>query len=66
MRRYTKLKEIGPRRWTDRIRPNQKSFHLQCCDCSLIHELRFFVVDGEVEFDLRQKPRLTAVARRRQ
>ena len=62
--RLPKLHEFGPARWTKRVRVNPKSFHLQCCDCALIHEFQFYVVGGEVEFKLRQKPRMTAAARR--
>jgi hypothetical protein len=63
MRRLPTLHEHGPRNWTKRVRPTPKSYHLQCCDCALVHEFQFFVVDGQVEFRLRQKPRLTARVR---
>jgi hypothetical protein len=32
------------------IRPQKRKFREMCCDCHLVHDLDFPIVDGEVEF----------------
>jgi len=35
-----------------------------CCDCHLVHDLDFRIVDGEVEFRATRNNRATSAARR--
>jgi hypothetical protein len=47
------------------IRPQKRRFREMCCDCCLVHDLDFRIVDGEVEFRARRNNRATSAARRR-
>jgi hypothetical protein len=50
--------------WTDWIRPAQ-GYRMGCCDCGLVHELEFRVVNvDDVEFRARRNSRSTAAKRR--
>lgn len=51
--------------WTGWIRPAQ-GYRMGCCDCGLVHELEFQVVNvDDVEFRARRDARATAGKRRR-
>lgn len=52
------------------IQPRHKKFYLVCCDCGLVHRMRFRIVkrrsDGRrrVQFTATRAPRLTARLRK--
>ena len=48
------------------IRPVSRGFREQCCDCGLVHDIDFRIVDGKhVEFKIRKvNKRATAAVRR--
>lgn len=47
------------------VSPRHRGFKLQCCDCGLVHTWEFRVVDGAVQFRLKQDARASAGVRRR-
>jgi len=50
--------------WTDWVRPQMAGYKLGCCDCGLVHEMDFRVMDDAVEFRARRNERATAAKRR--
>jgi hypothetical protein len=44
--------------------PTMHGHYDQCCDCGLVHEIKFKVEDGVVKFQVWRRPKLTAAARR--
>jgi hypothetical protein len=50
--------------WTPWIQP-LPSYRIACCDCGLVHELRFRVVRGQVQYQARRHVRATAARRRK-
>jgi hypothetical protein len=55
-------KHIEDGQW---VRPQHEGFRLACCDCGLVHELNFRVVDGAVEVQAIREPRATRGLRKR-
>lgn len=53
----------------DLVQPRMSSYRMMCCDCSLVHELRFFVkCHGRrhtIRFKITENKRATAAARRK-
>jgi hypothetical protein len=50
----------------DWFRPTHRNHRHRCCDCSLIHDVDFRVVDdGKVEVRFTRHARATAAARRK-
>lgn len=50
--------------WTEWVHP-LPGYRMSCCDCGLVHELEFDVVDGgKVIFRARRSNRATAAVRR--
>jgi len=43
----TRYHQIVDGEW---IRPKRRKFREMCCDCHLVHDLDFRIVDGEIEF----------------
>lgn len=53
---------VGSDEW---VYPVMEGYRMMCCDCGLVHELDFEVVDAEyVRFRARRNNRSTANARR--
>lgn len=50
-----------PNEW---IRPVSRDYKMACCDCGLVHNLDFRIVDDRVEFRVRRNNRSTAMVRR--
>jgi hypothetical protein len=52
------------------LKPAKKAFRFMCCDCSLVHEIDFRIVDSknkklrQVQIRVRRNDRATAAARR--
>jgi hypothetical protein len=47
------------------MRPGTSTVKMRCCDCSLVHLMRFTVVKGEVEIVAWRDERATRAARKR-
>lgn len=64
-RRYIdESKTVDTDGWSRWIHPKQSDYRLSCCDCGLVHDHQFRVVDGEAEFRTRRNNRATAAVRR--
>jgi hypothetical protein len=63
MRRYLKLAH-EPGRFSRWVRPHRTEFRLACCDCGLIHDMKFRVWSGKIMFAMRRNARATAARRR--
>jgi hypothetical protein len=46
------------------VQPVRSGYRMRCCDCALVHELDFRVVNGRVQFRVRRNQRATAACRR--
>ncbi len=44
MSKYIHYSEETPGDWTEEIYPNHDCYKLACCDCGLVHNVRFKVV----------------------
>ena len=65
MTRYTAHK-IDADGWTIWINPAVPMEHkIVCCDCGLIHDIEFRVVENAVQFRARRNERATAARRRK-
>lgn len=65
-RRKYEQHDVDDAGWTDWIRPVRQGYRMGCCDCGLVHELEFQIVNGEdVEFRARRDARATAGKRSR-
>ena len=47
------------------IQPGEYSHCIMCCDCGLVHEFRFRVYQGRIQFRAKRLARATAAARRK-
>ena len=47
------------------VRPDHDGYRVACCDCGLVHEYRFRVVNGQVELCAFRHERATGQIRRR-
>ena len=47
------------------FRPRMSGFREMCCDCHLVHLIKYRIVDGRVEFKVFRNDRATAAARRK-
>jgi hypothetical protein len=54
--------------WSDWIYPVMKGYKMACCDCGLVHDLEFRIVENgkRVEFRARRNNRSTGQIRRHQ
>lgn len=50
--------------WGEWMRVVKRGFREQCCDCGLVHDLDFRIVDGNIEIRTRRNERATAAVRR--
>lgn len=57
--RYYKVAEGEP------MRPSNSVVKFRCCDCDLVHLMRFTIVDGEIEIVAWLDDRATRAARKR-
>jgi len=46
------------------IRPEGDNYREQCCDCGLVHNVEFRIVDGHVEWRAVRNAKATAACRR--
>jgi hypothetical protein len=46
------------------VQPVRRDYKMACCDCGLVHNLDFRIVDGRVQFRVRRNNRSTAMVRR--
>jgi len=46
------------------VMPIMKGYKLSCCDCGLVHEMDFRIVNKRVEFRARRNNRATGQVRR--
>lgn len=58
MGRYYRVRE------GEKMRPGNSVIKYRCCDCDLVHTMRFSVVDGEVVIEAWRDERSTAAARK--
>lgn len=66
MVRFYRQEGTGPRGFTAWIQPSSMRKHfIECCDCALVHEFQFRVVNGQVQFRARRADRYTARQRKR-
>jgi hypothetical protein len=63
MTRYTRLREID-KGWTRWLAPKKRGFKAACCDCGLVHDMEFRVIEGVIFFRARRNKRATAAKRR--
>jgi len=49
----------------EKMRPGASLVRFRCCDCDLVHLMKFSVVDGEVEIVAWRDERATAASRKR-
>jgi hypothetical protein len=59
------MRVAGPRGFTNWVQPVRRGYMMACCDCGLVHEMSFRVVNGRVQFRARRAPKYTARERRR-
>lgn len=51
--------------WEDEwVSPKHRGYRHQCCDCGLVHDMDFRVVDGAVQYRVHVNKRSTAQVRR--
>lgn len=66
-RKYKRLK-VNAGGWCDWQSPlhghGDHNYRMRCCDCALIHEMQFRIVDKSVIFRVRRNNRATAASRR--
>jgi hypothetical protein len=60
-KKRTKWIQLKDGEW---IRPHKQGHADQCCDCGLVHDMEFKIVDGEIRFRAFRNKRKTAAARR--
>ena len=59
-------KELSPRGFTRWVQPEMEKYHLECCDCGLVHEMQFRVVGTrkmKVQLRARRALKYTTVSR---
>jgi hypothetical protein len=64
IRKFRKEGPVGPRGFSRWVQPNMPKYMLACCDCDLVHEMQFRVVNGLVQFRARRAERYTAQQRK--
>jgi hypothetical protein len=65
IRKFRKEKPVGPRGFSRWVQPAVPKYMLACCDCSLVHEMQFRVVDSRAQFRARRAERYTAQERKK-
>lgn len=55
------LDEQGWSRW---VQPLEDGYKMACCDCGLVHTMRFRVEDGRAQFQVKRNNRATGQVRR--
>lgn len=61
--RYAKH-DIDEDGWTGWIKPAE-GYRIRCCNCRLVHDVQFRIVNGGVRWRVRQHKRATAASRRK-
>ena len=62
--KYEDLSEtVDPEGWSRWVTP-APIYKMACCDCGLVHEMRYRIDDGELEVAFRRNNRATAQVRR--
>ena len=46
------------------VQPVRRGYKMGCCDCGLVHDVDFRIVNGRVQFRVRRNARSTAMVRR--
>lgn len=59
-----KYKQYSGKGFTEWIQPIERGYKFACCDCGLVHDLNFQVVDGRAQFQVQRNNRSTALVRR--
>lgn len=54
-------KKPAPDEW---VLPVEAGYHMECCDCGLVHVVDFRVVEGRAQVRMRRNNRATATKRR--
>ena len=62
--KYHQHIEDGEDNFTDWFAPKMDGWKMACCDCGLVHDVEFRVVDGEVQMRAKRNARSTAARRR--
>lgn len=65
IKRFRQERGDGPRGFSRWVQPNMKKYLQQCCDCSLVHETQYRIVDGKIQFRVRRAERYTAQERKK-
>lgn len=50
--------------WTDWVQPNMEMYKMMCCDCGLVHNMKFRIEGNKVQFKVSRNNRATAASRR--
>lgn len=50
--------------WSEWQQPVMRGYRMGCCDCGLVHDVEFRLVDGRVQLRARRNNRSTAQIRR--
>lgn len=58
-RRY---EQVEDGKW---VRMSRTGESVECCECSLVHRLKFRIVDGHIEMQFHRDDRTTAALRRK-
>lgn len=53
-----------PGGWSKWIAPRRSGYRLACCDCGLVHNMQFRVVDKQIQFRAQRNARATGQIRR--
>lgn len=60
--KYHKIFDDG---FTDWIKPNMELYKMSCCDCGLVHDIKFSIEEKYVIFKAKRNNRATAQKRRK-
>ena len=50
--------------WTRWKTPRDNAWRMSCCDCGLVHDLEFRIMNGIIEFRAKRNERATSAIRR--
>jgi len=56
-----KFKDVGENEWQQ---PIKKGYRMACCDCGLVHDVDFRIVNGKIQLRMRRNKRSTSQMRR--
>lgn len=63
-KKFRQEKAVTPDGFSRWVKPNMSKYFLECCDCGLVHEFKFRIVDDAVQFRARRAERYTARQRK--